>query len=91
MTTDTFFGAVDPRTIRDLAAGTVVTFTYDDLGARRPNRYHLVTGTVDSVNQDAERGLYVNLTDITITRPSGDVSTRPRFNYRAANILEVSQ
>lgn len=88
--TDTFFGAIDPRTVMALPAGALIQFTYDELGARRDSRYHTILGVVRATNKDAERGVYVSLVDITVTRPNGDTSHRDSFNYRAQNIMALT-
>lgn len=88
---DTFFGAVDPRTLNALPIGALVEFTYDDLGARRESRYHTVRGVVRRVNESTDRGFgWVALEQVTRTRPGGVVTDRPADRLDFINIMAVT-
>jgi hypothetical protein len=88
-TNDSFHGAVPSTTIDRLPAGGLVRFTYDELGARRPNRYHTITAVVSHVStaQDGVRTIF--LTQVQRIRPDGERTNRDALALYDRNVIGV--
>ena len=89
-TTDTFFGAIDPRLLWALPIGALVEVTYDDLGARRASRYHTIRGVVRRVFEGPSQTTTVALAQVSRTRHDGESTTRDGLNITAHNIMTLT-